>query len=130
MLPRPLPPSIPLPAHLFHLHQSVHLSIKQSSHQSIPPRLQNQRERLHHPRSSLRRGQALSHHPSRRWPNTLAGHTPPPQPRTHTSPHSHITSVHAGWHKRASEAMIKNVRRLSCPSAAGFGMQGFSSRRP
>ncbi|KKP02427.1 hypothetical protein THAR02_05493 [Trichoderma harzianum] len=29
-----------------------------------------------------------------------------------------FTPVHAGWHKRASEAMIK-----SCPSPAGFGVQ-------
>ncbi|KAL7962099.1 hypothetical protein V8C34DRAFT_272087 [Trichoderma compactum] len=36
--------------------------------------------------------------------------------RTRTNPH--ITPVHAGWHKRASEAMIK-----SCPSPAGFGVQ-------
>lgn len=41
--------------------------------------------------------------------------------RYHTHTHKqnpHITPVHAGWHKRASEAMIK-----SCPSPAGFGVQ-------
>ncbi|KAH8125327.1 hypothetical protein LI328DRAFT_132962 [Trichoderma asperelloides] len=37
MLPRPLPPSIPLPAHLFHLHQSVHLSIKQAVFPPVNP---------------------------------------------------------------------------------------------
>lgn len=115
-----------------YLHQSVHQSIKPSCRQSIPPGLQNQKRTIASSAFIRFVGDSLS--------SCLCsldiGQTPSQGTHHHhnlahtQARNSHITSVHAGWHKRASEAMIQDVRRLSCPSAAGFWHAGFLQPAP